>query len=324
MFNRNLDEYYINKFVSLTKNHLGMDISSNDVKDAIALFVKVEKGIDGRIAGDVEDYLFNFFIRRHAAQKFTDSQYVNVEIGVLFGGSFIYTLKAVEGYPVKFIGIDPLDGYYIQDAVHGSRVDKYSQTEVSKTVLERNLKKFVNDGDYEIWQGYSTDKAIFENIMDKKISVLFIDGDHTYEGIKFDLLEYSKYVIDGGYIIIDNYNDMAWPEVKLFCDEYLANDGIDLGNPLVFGRSIILEKGKTMTPKEMFHFASEKRFVEKQGSLSRKKDQQIDNLTKEVDSLKKEVFELSKYKEKFLEFRGHPVKYASDYFFRRLKNVMKL
>ena len=233
-------------------------------------------------------------------------------------------MKAVEGYPVKFIGIDPLDGYYIQNAIHGSKVDKYSQTEVSKTVLERNLKKFTTDGSYEIWQGYSTDKSIVEKIKDKKISVLFIDGDHTYEGIKFDLLEYSKYVTDGGYIIIDNYNDMAWPEVKLFCDEFLANDDINLGNPLVFGRSIILEKGKTMTAKEKFHFASEKRFVEKQGSLSRKKDQQIDCLTKELENLKKEVFDLSKYKEKFLQLRSHPVKYVSDYFFRRMKNVMKL
>ena len=84
MFNRNLDEYYINKFVSLTKSHLGMEIGLNDVKDAIEVFVRVENGIDGRIAGDVEDYLFNFFLRKHAAQKFTDSQYVNVEIRVLF------------------------------------------------------------------------------------------------------------------------------------------------------------------------------------------------------------------------------------------------
>jgi cephalosporin hydroxylase len=41
---------------------------------------------------------------------------------------------------------------------------------------------------------------VIEKLGDGKIDFLFIDGDHTYEGVKQDFLKYSKYVRSGGLI----------------------------------------------------------------------------------------------------------------------------
>ena len=43
-------------------------------------------------------------------------------------------------------------------------------------------------------------EQVSEKLGDRKIDFLFIDGDHTYEGVKKDFLIYSKFVRKGGLI----------------------------------------------------------------------------------------------------------------------------
>jgi predicted O-methyltransferase YrrM len=72
-------------------------------------------------------------------------------------------------------------------------------------------------------------------VVPKQLDVLFIDGDHTREGYRFDLRTYSEFVKPGGIIIshdIDpepnkNYEDLGpvagvgWPS-KAIREEYFA------------------------------------------------------------------------------------------------------
>jgi cephalosporin hydroxylase len=48
--------------------------------------------------------------------------------------------------------------------------------------------------------------------------VLIIDGDHSYDGVKADFVNYLSAVKRGGYIIFDDYNVRDWPGVKEFVD----------------------------------------------------------------------------------------------------------
>lgn len=62
-----------------------------------------------------------------------------------------------------------------------------------------------------------TDKA--ESIVKKALKpypldILFIDGDHTYEGVKEDYVRYSKYVRSGGIII---FHDIIMHDQILEC-----------------------------------------------------------------------------------------------------------
>jgi len=56
----------------------------------------------------------------------------------------------------------------------------------------------------------------------KEIDILFIDGDHSYQGVINDFLLYEKMVKSGGYIIFDDYNDAKYsPAVKYAVDDIL-------------------------------------------------------------------------------------------------------
>jgi cephalosporin hydroxylase len=44
----------------------------------------------------------------------------------------------------------------------------------------------------------------------EKLDFLFIDGDHTYEGVKQDFLMYSPFVSPSGWIAFHDINDSEW------------------------------------------------------------------------------------------------------------------
>jgi len=73
-----------------------------------------------------------------------------------------------------------------------------------------------------------------EILKEKKIDFMFIDGDHTYEGVKTDFYEYKDFVKTGGFIafhdIFENINDKTfgtnkfWLEIK---DQYKNEEYIE-------------------------------------------------------------------------------------------------
>jgi len=56
---------------------------------------------------------------------------------------------------------------------------------------------------------------------DKKIDILFIDGDHSYNGVKADYQRYEPFVKDGGLILMHDITywrfgvKKLWKEIKL-------------------------------------------------------------------------------------------------------------
>jgi len=69
-----------------------------------------------------------------------------------------------------------------------------------------------------------TESKLCEVLNEKELDLLFIDGDHTYEGVKDDYNRYSKYVKNGGLIVLhdiahhdqvkDCQVDKFWNELK--------------------------------------------------------------------------------------------------------------
>lgn len=54
----------------------------------------------------------------------------------------------------------------------------------------------------------------------KPVRLLFIDGDHSYEGSKKDFESWEKHVIPGGYIAF--HDIVSWPGVTAFYDELMS------------------------------------------------------------------------------------------------------
>jgi predicted O-methyltransferase YrrM len=66
----------------------------------------------------------------------------------------------------------------------------------------------------------SSEDLVSEKLGDRKIDFLFIDGDHTYEGVKQDFLTYSKLVRSGGIIAFHDIRTVRpGCGVKEFWDE---------------------------------------------------------------------------------------------------------
>jgi predicted O-methyltransferase YrrM len=98
---------------------------------------------------------------------------------------------------------------------------------ISPEIVLKNVNLLnVHKNNYEYIQGNSTDLNIFNKVKTiyKEIDILFIDGDHSYNGVKNDFEFYSKLVKDGGYIIFDDYNDHEYsPDVKKYVNDLVEN-----------------------------------------------------------------------------------------------------
>jgi predicted O-methyltransferase YrrM len=98
---------------------------------------------------------------------------------------------------------------------------------ISKNVVEENVTKLnKHKNNYTYIEGNSHLISTYDrvsNIVDN-IDILFIDGDHTYDGARTDFEMYSKLVNDGGYIIFDDYLDTVHsPEVFRAVNDIVKN-----------------------------------------------------------------------------------------------------
>jgi hypothetical protein len=307
-----------NYLKEIITEYLELPLKEEEIDCAVKDFLHLEAAIDGRVAGNIEDYIFNYFVRKSAAIKFASECHSQLEIGVLFGGSFIYTFLGVEDLNVRFIALDPLDGYYVKDEKVGAKVDTYSNKEVCRDVLARNIDKLVKQkSKINIIQKYSTDSLAIEEVKKEKLSVLFIDGDHSYSGVKFDFENYAPLIVDGGYVIIDNYNDISWREVKLYCDEILSTGRtLGCGDPLVIGRSLIMKKGGSINQKEKAMFSSEYDFISRELNLWSKFREAKNKLEEKSEVYRRDRDRALVYKDKYLLMKSNPMKYFFNKLFR--------
>lgn len=50
----------------------------------------------------------------------------------------------------------------------------------------------------------SSDRGALESLADERFHLIYIDGDHTYEGALFDIRTYGPKVLPGGFLVIDD------------------------------------------------------------------------------------------------------------------------
>lgn len=141
---------------------------------------------------------------------------VIVEIGTKKGGSFFIWARYLK--PKHLISID------LPGGIHGGGFPK------EKIPFLKCFTGDDNEAKVSIILGDSHKSNTFsrleEKLNGKKIDFLFIDGDHTYEGVKSDFYMYKKLVKKGGLIAfhdiissdyhhnLDCYVDQLWNEIK--------------------------------------------------------------------------------------------------------------
>lgn len=177
--------------------------------------IQVEKSCVGRLATTVQDAVARQLVAEcvQSAEKI-----VILEIGALYGISLaILYNHAVTRFPsVRVVCLDPFDGYY------GKAIDAVLNQPVNDLTFHRNMTLAnVPKDDYQVIKRYSNDPEAIESAKQLGIDLLIIDGDHSYEGVKFDFDNYFPFVKPGGYVVLDDYNAKEWPGVQQFVDEDL-------------------------------------------------------------------------------------------------------
>jgi predicted O-methyltransferase YrrM len=159
-----------------------------------------------------------------------------LEIGVHNGGSISILLS--NNNNINIYGIDLFEDIYdLSKHYNKEKFDTYQyfkRDNLSKNKTLSNLLKikttYKNDSTINLIQGNSyfneTEEKFKEIINTNKLDLLFIDGDHTLEGVKNDYERYSKYVKKGGYIIFDDYHHEI---IKNYVDNLIKiNDNLKL------------------------------------------------------------------------------------------------
>ena len=168
-FNTELFEKYLKKVSTIdTKNNI-----LNIIKDRLCHHrVRFLNILINYLEGKINNYL---------------------EIGVHNGCSMGYVLQS--NYKIEnCYGIDLFEDTFYKDSLNKNKI--YSNLQL--------LNK--NKNNIKLIKGNSTSKEIINSINNIKFDIIFIDGDHTYEGVKKDFLNYYNLLNKNGIMIFDDYN----------------------------------------------------------------------------------------------------------------------
>jgi cephalosporin hydroxylase len=179
-----------------------------------AKVIQIERNCVGRLATTVQDA-----IARQLVTECVSGERIGIlEIGALYGISLaiLYNHAITRCAKAQVVCLDPFDGYY------GKALDAVLNQPVNDLTFVRNMRLAnVPEQDYGLIKYYSTDPAALAAAKDMTINLLIIDGDHSYEGVKYDFDTYFPLLQPDGYVIFDDYNAKEWPGVQQFVDQDL-------------------------------------------------------------------------------------------------------
>lgn len=174
-----------------------------------------------------------FDSREDMLSYYIKNNLIGAEIGVFEGDFSEFLFKK---NPLKLYLIDIFEGICGSGDVHGNN---FKYIDLSKSFLNL-VEKYKNIKNIEIFKGNS--HAFFNSISNNYLDYIYIDADHSYDGVKKDLENSRMKVKNNGYIFghdysinkaktQQNYSFGVKQAVDEFCIKYnlniegIANDG---------------------------------------------------------------------------------------------------
>jgi predicted O-methyltransferase YrrM len=149
-----------------------------------------------------------------------------IEIGIAYGYHSEFILNKNKN--INYIGIDPYKGHYDENDCFAEDVKKLFEKENQQEafdVLYKTVKsKMKSYGDrFKIIR--SKFKDCQDQIEDNSIDLIFVDGDHTYDGVIADLeVSWKKINKNGGILCGD---DIGQSRVKKACDDFFKAKNVE-------------------------------------------------------------------------------------------------
>jgi hypothetical protein len=174
----------------------------------------------------------------------TPSNNFIVEVGSYLGRSAAYMalgslisgkkgVYAVDMFPRKADWYLGTDGYYhINGSDYYLEENVYKEREVfcyGDHVYESTLEIFKDiirkvglEQQIETFKGTSIE---YSQLQKMPLRMAFIDGDHTYDGVKKDVLALSDMIVENGYLCFHDYSN-TFPGVMRAVDEFVIKSGV--------------------------------------------------------------------------------------------------
>ena len=141
-----------------------------------------------------------------------------VELGVFRGRTALQMAWGASlGQSAHVTGIDPWDS-------EGNVYDPPFTDAESRKWARHWVDSFGYADKIRLVQGFSQDVALtWDEVGDaKRVGLLYVDGDHTKEGAKLDILSWAPHLAPGARIAVDDYGHPDWPGVGEAVDELVA------------------------------------------------------------------------------------------------------
>ena len=217
-FNRRLTKAHIDVLQQEWSSKLSIKVTPKSLSYLAHRICTLESAAKGRLATSIEDAVLRVLVASAVQSK----NLRVLEIGSLFGIGLgtIYDHTSSRFNPVHLTAIDPLDGYYGKDIQ-----DIITNEIINELTFRRNLAMVgVRESEITLIKAMSTNAAVIEAATKHPHDVLIIDGDHSYDGVKADFVNYLSAVKRGGYIIFDDYDAPEWPDIKNFVDTHVRDN----------------------------------------------------------------------------------------------------
>ncbi len=82
--------------------------------------------------------------------------------------------------------------------------DFYAEENYEAIVRTHFAHHGISFDDVRLLRGFSTDSALLQQISTERFHLIYIDGDHTYEGARADIENFASKIYVGGWLVMDD------------------------------------------------------------------------------------------------------------------------
>jgi predicted O-methyltransferase YrrM len=146
-----------------------------------------------------------------------------VELGVYQGRTaLLMAWGAQQGNGAHVWAIDPWekDGNVYDPPFTDEGTRRWAEYNVRATGHSKHVT-LIHDFSQNVSDRWVTDHILI-GYGNRQVGLLFVDGDHTKEGAKRDILGWAPHLAPGAVIAVDDYHHPDWPGVAEAVDELVA------------------------------------------------------------------------------------------------------
>lgn len=148
---------------------------------------------------------------------------VSVEIGIARGELSHHLLSHVHGIR-EYHAVDPFLGGYDPHDITSIAIKEMNASGSWRDAILANMSPF--GCRFRFHYGFSN--VLYKDFPPETVDCLFIDGDHTFEGVKADIQLWTPIVKPGGLYIFDDVKEDMFPGVFKAVNSFCTNNQLNL------------------------------------------------------------------------------------------------